>query len=121
MKKTLIGITVVGKDKEGIVANFTNFVFERKGNLERVNQNVIKGLFGMYLEASFTKKIDIKRFDSDLEKLGKQLHMEVNTHHESNSQKNIAVFVTKEPHCLQTLIRAQTRNCLLYTSDAADE
>ena len=51
MKKTLIGITVVGKDKEGIVANFTNFVFERKGNLERVNQNVIKGLFGMYLEA----------------------------------------------------------------------
>ena len=75
MKKTLIGITVVGKDKEGIVANFTNFVFERKGNLERVNQNVIKGLFGMYLEASFTKKIDVKRFDSDLEKLGKQLRL----------------------------------------------
>ena len=109
LKRTLIGITVVGKDKEGIVANFTNFVFERKGNLERVNQNVIKGLFGMYLEVSFTKKIDIKRFDSDLEKLGKQLHMEVNTHHESNSQKNIAVFVTKESHCLQRLIRGQTR------------
>ena len=110
LKKTLIGITVVGKDKEGIVANFTNFVFERKGNLERVNQNVIKGLFGMYLEASFTKKIDVKRFDSDLEKLGKQLRMEVNTHHESNSQKNIAVFVTKESHCLETLIRAQRNN-----------
>ena len=63
----------------------------------------------MYLEASFTKKIDVKRFDSDLERLGKQLHMEVNTHHESNSQKNIAIFVTKEPHCLQTLIRAQAK------------
>ena len=109
MKKTLIGITVVGKDKEGIVANFTNFVFERKGNLERVNQNVIKGLFGMYLEASFTKKIDVRRFDADLDKLGKQLHMEVNTHHESNSEKNIAVFVTKESHCLQSLIRAQAK------------
>ena len=35
--------------------------------------------------------------------------MEVNTHHESNAQKNIAVFVTKEPHCLQTLIRAQNK------------
>ena len=102
----------MGRDKEGIVANFTNFVFERKGNLERVNQNVIKGLFGMYLEVSFTKRIDVKRFDSDLEKLGKQLHMEVNSHHESNSQKNIAVFVTKEPHCLQTLIRAQTKKQL---------
>ena len=109
MKKILIGITVVGKDKEGIVANFTNFVFERKGNLERVNQNVIKGLIGMYLEASFTKKIDVRRFDADLDKLGKQLHMEVNTHHESNSEKNIAVFVTREPHCLQSLIRAQAK------------
>ena len=109
MKKTIVGITVVGKDKEGVVAQFTNFVFQTSGNVEKVNQNVIKGLFGMYLEASFTKKMDIKRFDSDLEKLGKQLRMEVNTHHESNSQKNIAVFVTKELHCLQTLIRAQTR------------
>ena len=36
--------------------------------------------------------------------------MEVNTHHESNSQKNIAVFVTKETHCLETLIRAQRKN-----------
>ena len=104
MKKTLVGITVVGKDKEGIVASFTNFVFERKGNLEKVNQNVIKGLFGMYLEASFTKKLDIKKFDSDLQTLAKKLKMEVNSHHETNSQKNIAIFVTKEPHCLDSFL-----------------
>ena len=55
MKKTVVGITVVGKDREGIVAAFTNFVFENGGNIEKVNQNVIKGLFGMYLEASFSK------------------------------------------------------------------
>ena len=45
MKKTIIGITIVGKDREGIVASFTNFVFQQKGNVEKVNQNVIKGLF----------------------------------------------------------------------------
>ena len=105
MKKTLVGITVVGKDKEGIVARFTNFVFERKGNLEKVNQNVIKGLFGMYLEASFTKKIDIAKFDSDLQRLAKKLKMEVSSHHETNSQKNIAIFVTKESHCLDVFLR----------------
>jgi len=105
MKKTLVGITVIGKDKEGIVASFTNFVFERKGNLEKVNQNVIKGLFGMYLEASFTKKLDIKKFDSDLQKLAKKLKMEVSSHHETNSQKNIAILVTKESHCLDVFLR----------------
>ena len=63
MKKTVVGITVVGKDREGIVAAFTNFAFQQGGNIEKVNQNVIKGLFGMYLEVTFTKKIDIKKFD----------------------------------------------------------
>ena len=109
MKKTLVGITVVGKDKEGIVANFTNFVFEKNGNLEKVNQNVVKNLFGMYLEVSFPKKINVKTFDSDLLKLGKKLRMEVNTHHETKSEKNIAIFVTKEPHCLDALLRAKSK------------
>ena len=109
MKKRLVGITVVGKDKEGIVANFTNFVFEKNGNLEKVNQNVIKGLFGMYLEVSFTSKINTEKFDSDIQKLAKRLKMQVNTHHETNSQKNIAVFVTKEPHCLNTILKSRSK------------
>ena len=104
MQKTIIGITVVGKDQEGIVASFTNFVFQQKGNVEKINQNVIKGLFGMYLEISFTKKINIKKFENELQKVAKRNKMDVSTHHEFNSKKNIAVFVTKETHCLRALI-----------------
>ena len=104
MKKTVVGITVVGKDREGIVAAFTNFAFSRGGNIEKVNQNVIKNLFGMYLEVSFSKILDIKKFDIEIQKLAKKEKMDVNTHHETNLEKNIAVFVTKEPLCLQTFI-----------------
>ena len=107
MKKTIVGITVVGKDREGIVAQFTNFVFQKHGNIEKVNQNVIKGLFGMYLEASFTSKINFKKLDSELQKLGKKIRMEVNTHSETNSEKNIAIFVTKEDHCLKEILSAR--------------
>lgn len=112
MKKTVVGITVVGKDKEGIVAAFTNFVFSKGGNIEQVNQNVIKGLFGMYIEVVFSKKLDIKKFDSDIQKLAKKEKMDVNTHHETNSEKNIAVFVTKEPHCLEYLLDASKKKSL---------
>ena len=108
MKKTIVGITVVGKDKEGIVAAFTNFVFQKKGNVEKVNQNVIKGLFGMYLEVSFIKKIDIKKFETELQKVAKKHKMDVSTHHEIDSEKNIAVFVTKESHCLKTLLDSKS-------------
>ena len=104
MKKTVVGITVVGKDREGIVATFTNFAFSRGGNIEKVNQNVIKNLFGMYLEVSFSKKLDVKKFDVEIQNLAKKEKMDVNTHHETNLEKNIAVFVTKEPLCLQTFI-----------------
>jgi formyltetrahydrofolate deformylase len=107
MKKTIVGITVVGKDREGIVAQFTNFVFQKHGNIEKVNQNVIKGLFGMYLEVSFTSKINFKKLDSELQKLGKKIRMEVSTHSETNSEKNIAIFVTKEDHCLKEILSAR--------------
>ena len=104
MKKTVVGITVVGKDREGIVATFTNFAFSKGGNIEKVNQNVIKNLFGMYLEVSFSKKLDVKNFDIEIQNLAKKEKMDVNTHHETNLEKNIAIFVTKEPLCLQTFI-----------------
>ena len=104
MKKTVVGITVVGKDREGIVATFTNFAFSKGGNIEKVNQNVIKNLFGMYLEVSFSKKVDVKKFDIEIQNLAKKEKMDVNTHQETNLEKNIAVFVTKEPLCLQTFI-----------------
>ena len=104
MKKIVVGITVVGKDREGIVATFTNFAFSKGGNIERVNQNVIKNLFGMYIEVSFSKKLDVKIFDIEIQNLAKKEKMDVNIHHETNLEKNIAIFVTKEPLCLQTLI-----------------
>ncbi|PBO85400.1 MAG: formyltetrahydrofolate deformylase [Thaumarchaeota archaeon] len=104
MRKTVVGITVVGKDREGIVATFTNFAFSNGGNIEKVNQNVIKNLFGMYLEVSFSKIVDVKKFDEEIQSLAKKEKMDVSTHHETNSQKNIAILVTKEPLCLQTFL-----------------
>jgi formyltetrahydrofolate deformylase len=113
MKKIVIGITVVGKDSEGIVAAFTNFVFEKGGNIEKVNQNVIKGLFGMYLEVSFTKEVNVKEFDSGIQALSKREKMDVNTHHETNLEKNIAILVTKEPLCLETILDATKKKSLV--------
>ena len=107
MRKTIVGITVVGKDREGVVAQFTSFVFQNGGNVEKVNQNVIKGLFGMYLEVSFTSKINFKQLDSGLQKLGKKLRMEVSTHSETGAEKNIAIFATKEQYCLKEILSAK--------------
>ena len=112
MKKMIIGITVIGKDREGIVAAFTNFVFERHGNIEKVNQNVIKGLFGMHIDASFTMTIDAKKFNAEIQELAKKTRMDVSTNYETNLQKNIVILVTKEPRCLQAILEACKRKTI---------
>ena len=112
MNKTRIEITVVGRDHEGVVAGFTNFIFQKGGNIEKINQNVIRGLFGMYLESSFTQKINIKKFNQEVEHLAKNIKMEVNVHHEAALRKRVAILVTKESHCLQAILEARTKNQL---------
>ena len=109
MNKTIVELVVVGKDHEGVVAGFTNFIFQNNGNIEKINQNVVKGLFGMYLEASFVKKMDFTKFNKEAENLAKKLKMEVNIHYEVSKRKRVAVFVTKEPHCLEAILDARKK------------
>jgi formyltetrahydrofolate deformylase len=104
--KTLIEITIVGKDKKGIVADITKYIFKNGGNIEKINQNVIKNLFGMHLEASF-QKINKSKMKEELANLSHQLEMEIKVHfHEENKIKNIAIFVTKEDHCLLKILNS---------------
>ena len=105
--KTLIEVTVVGNDRKGVVADVTNFIFTIGGNIEKVNQNVVRGLFGMQLEASF-QTIDKKKIDLGLRSLAKKLGMEIRVHYEEPSRlRNIAIFASKEPNCLLRILEAK--------------
>ena len=107
--RLIIEVTVVGKDKKGVVADVTNFIFKNDGNVEQINQNVINGLFGMQLEASFHHHdFNQKLFDTELKVLAKKLDMEVKIHYQDPKRsKNIAIFVSKESHCLIKLLNAK--------------
>jgi formyltetrahydrofolate deformylase len=103
----LIEVTVIGKDRKGVVAEITSAIFNRGGNIQQISQNVVRGLFGMQLEASFNK-IDKRALDETLLQLSKKLNMEIKTHYqESNRSKNIAILVSNEEHCLQKILDAR--------------
>ncbi|HEX5672618.1 MAG TPA: formyltetrahydrofolate deformylase, partial [Nitrososphaeraceae archaeon] len=108
--RLIIEVTVVGKDRKGVVADITNFIFKNDGNIEQINQDVINGLFGMQLEASFQQNIFKKtKFDNELKALGNKLKMEIKIHYQEPKRlKNIAIFVSKETHCLLKLLDAKT-------------
>lgn len=103
----MIEVTVIGKDRKGVVAEITSAIFNRGGNIQQISQNVVRGLFGMQLEASFNK-IDKKALDETLLQLSKKLNMEIKTHYqESNRSKNIAILVSSEEHCLRKILDAR--------------
>lgn len=107
--KTFIEITIVGEDKKGIVADITKYIFKNGGNIEKINQNVVKGLFGMHLEASF-QKISKSKVKKELADLSHRLKMEIKIHfHEENRIKNVAIFVSKEDHCLLKILNSVSK------------
>jgi formyltetrahydrofolate deformylase len=101
-------ITVIGRDKTGVVARVTNYLFEQKANIEELEEQVTRGQFSMTLQASWPSAFwDFERISSGLVKLAQELAMEIKFRtHDPKQLQRAAILVTKEPHCLQGLLTA---------------
>lgn len=106
--KQFATITVIGRDKTGVIARITNFLFEQKANIEALEEQVTRGQFSMILQASWAKAaLDKWSVSMGLEKLAAELGMEVTIRFtEPNRLQRAALMVTREPHCLVTLLDA---------------
>ena len=49
-----IVLTIVGKDKVGIIAKVSNILAEHGVNILNINQNIMEGFFNMVLIADMT-------------------------------------------------------------------
>jgi formyltetrahydrofolate deformylase len=101
-------ITVIGRDKTGVVARITSFLFEQKANIEGLEEQVTRGQFSMTLQASWKEsQLDRASVAGGLERLARDLDMEIKIRFpEPRRRQRMAILVTKEPHCFQNLIEA---------------
>jgi formyltetrahydrofolate deformylase len=105
--KRFATITVIGKDKTGVIARVTNFLFERKANIEALEEQVTRGQFSMTLEASWDKPADPVALAEGLRALAKEIRMEIKMRDFDPARpQRAALLVTKEPHCFQGLMEA---------------
>jgi len=112
-------VTVIGRDKTGVIARVTNFLFEQHANIEALEEQVTRGQFSMTLQASWAgKKFDAAHIDSGLEKLAAELGMEIKVRFtEPGRRQRFAIFVTREPRCFETLAQAAAKKSIV--ADAA--
>ena len=102
-------ITVIGRDKTGVIARVTNFLFEQHANIEALEEQVTRGQFSMTLQASW-KSAGLKpdSLRAGLEALGKQLGMEIKLRFtDPRRRQRFAIMVTRETHCFDALIAAK--------------
>ena len=110
--KRFATITVIGKDMTGVIARVTNLLFEQKANIEALEEQVTRGQFSMTLQASWkSSEWRPTEVQGGLEALGRLLGMEIKFRFtEPRRRQRFAIMVTKEAHCLETLLSAvQTR------------
>ena len=106
--KRFATVTVIGKDKTGVIARITNFLFHQGANIEALEEQVTRGQFSMTLQASWPpRKLDENAVRLGLEQLGRELEMEITLRFtEPHRRQRMGLMVTREPHCLDAILRA---------------
>lgn len=101
-------ITVIGKDKTGVVARVTSFLFAEKANIEALEEQVTRGQFSMTLQASWkTGQWSPDSVKRGLNGLAAELGMEIKLRcFDPKRPQRAAILVTRESHCLEGLMKA---------------
>jgi len=78
LKNSLTVVTVLGKDRPGLVADLTGEVSEIKGNIVDIEQSVIRGLFSMFMLVDLTSStVSYDEFSKRFNVLSKKLNVDI--------------------------------------------
>jgi predicted amino acid-binding ACT domain protein len=83
MKKELLFITVMGRDRKGIVAKISSFLYKCDINIEDISQKIMDGYFVMAMLVDIkNSKRRLERVVCGLEKIGEELQLKIQVQHE---------------------------------------
>jgi formyltetrahydrofolate deformylase len=110
--KQFATVTVIGRDKTGVIARITAFLFEQHANIEALEEQVTRGQFSMTLQASWRPAdCNAASLRAGLDTLARRLGMEIKVRFtEPNRRQRFAIMVTKETHCFDALMAAHRRH-----------
>ncbi|MBQ7477151.1 MAG: ACT domain-containing protein [Selenomonadaceae bacterium] len=76
-------VTVVGKDRIGIIAAVTKILADNDVNILSINQNILNGFFNMILFAEANEnKISLVELQNALRLQGEEIGVEIKTQHQ---------------------------------------
>lgn len=77
-------ITVIGKDKVGIIANVSNILAEEKINISDISQTILQEYFTMIMVTQLPQDgYDISTLQAKLNTLGEEMSLDIRVQHEA--------------------------------------
>ncbi len=75
-------VTVIGKDKSGIIAKVSAAIAESQVNIEDISQTIVQGNFTMIMLCDLSKSLlPLKDFREKLVKLGEEIGVSIHVQH----------------------------------------
>ena len=76
-------VTVIGKDKSGIIAKVSTKLADNDANIEDISQTIVQGNFTMIMLCDLSNcKLSLKDLASELNELGKEIGVSIHVQHE---------------------------------------
>ena len=75
-------ITVIGKDKSGIIASISGLLAEELVNIEDISQTIVQGNFTMIMVCDLGDNISVAELSGALDKTGKEAGVIIRVQHE---------------------------------------
>jgi len=76
-RREWVAITVIGRDRPGIVANVSGVLYRHRSSIEELSQTVIRGQFAMILIASVGEGASAQALKSELRDLSRDLDLDI--------------------------------------------
>jgi len=76
-RREWVAITVIGRDRPGIVANVSGVLYRHRSSIEELSQTVIRGQFAMILIATLGEGASAQALKSELRDLSKDLSLDI--------------------------------------------
>ena len=76
-------VTIVGKDRVGIIAMVSNILAENNVNILNINQNIMEGFFNMVMIVeSSDSKIKLQELQNILKEKGNEINLDIKVQHQ---------------------------------------
>jgi glycine cleavage system transcriptional repressor len=76
-RREWMAITVIGRDRPGIVANVSGVLYRHRSSIEELSQTVIRGQFAMILIATLGEGASAQALKSELRDLSRDLGLDI--------------------------------------------